>query len=396
MPFIPLNPIMTLSPLSQYQALSQISLQPDAAQSVALQALDSLYYQLRSSGNNFDIKGIYLWGDVGRGKTFLMDLFYQSITNTPKLRLHFHRFMAMLHQRLNQTTGIRDPLTHIAKDIAQQYRLICFDEFFVADIGDAILLARLFETLFAEGVILVATSNITISELYKGGLQRDRFLPTIELLKLHTQEIHLNGSVDHRLSAYSAYDQQHHLQTDTVLHNPLFTLPSKLDAPSVYKLLQYNAALAIDQKKPFKANIISICQRPIPIENAMDTLAWFEFDALCSGPRSALDYIELAGQFKAILLSEVPALGGEIRSWIKARGTEDGVIATSTGERQLAYSIQDDPTRRFISLVDELYDQKVCLIIHSHIPLENLYQGGALSFEFKRTYSRLIEMRRWL
>ena len=129
---------------------------------------------------------------------------------------------------------------------------------------------------------------------------------------------------------------------------------------------------------------------------AIGELAWFEFNALCDGPRSALDYIELAGKFKVILLSHVPTLGGEIRTWIKARGTEDGVIATSTGERQLAYSIQDDPTRRFISLVDELYDQKVCLIIHSAHSLESLYQDGALSFEFKRTYSRLIEMRRWL
>ena len=128
----------------------------------------------------------------------------------------------------------------------------------------------------------------------------------------------------------------------------------------------------------------------------MGKLAWFEFNALCDGPRSALHYIELARKFKAILLSHVPTLGGEIRSWIKARGTEDGAIATVTGERQLAYSIQDDPTRRFISLVDELYDQKVCLIIHSAHPLESLYQNGALSFEFKRTYSRLIEMKRWL
>lgn len=389
---------MTLSPLAQYQALSQISLQPDEAQSVALQALDALYYRLSSADHGSDIEGIYLWGDVGRGKTFLMDLFYQSITNTSKLRLHFHRFMAMLHQRLNQTSGIRDPLTHIAKDIAQQYRLICFDEFFVTDIGDAILLARLFETLFAEGVILVATSNITINELYKSGLQRDRFLPTIELLKHHTQEIHLNGTVDYRLSTYPDVNQSNgiKLNNNTELTNPLFTLPSKLDALSVYSLLQHNAALVIDQNKQFKQQNISICQRPIPIKNAIDTLAWFEFDALCNGPRSALDYIELAGKFKAILLSEVPALGGEIRSWIKARGTEDGVIATSTGERQLAYSIQDDPTRRFISLVDELYDQKVCLIIHSNYPLESIYQGGALSFEFKRTYSRLIEMRRWL
>ncbi|MCT7940671.1 MULTISPECIES: cell division protein ZapE [Shewanella] len=384
---------MTLSPLAQYQALTQINVSPDEAQTEALQALDALFQQLHSAEIATHIKGLYLWGDVGRGKTFLMDLFYHSMVNTPKLRLHFHRFMAMVHQRLNQTYGIREPLTYIAKDIAKQYRLICFDEFFVTDIGDAILLARLFDTLFAEGVVLVATSNIPINNLYKGGLQRDRFMPTIGLLKQYTQEIHLNGRIDHRLTAPNKS-----LNRPASLTAPsmLFTLPSIQTPEEIYALLQHECRFISASCNALQSDHISICQRLIPIRAAMGKLAWFEFNALCDGPRSALDYIELAGKFKAILLSHVPTLGGEIRSWIKARGTEDGAIATVTGERQLAYSIQDDPTRRFISLVDELYDQKVCLIIHSAHPLESLYQNGALSFEFKRTYSRLIEMKRWL
>ncbi|MCW3172469.1 cell division protein ZapE [Shewanella subflava] len=384
---------MTLSPIAQYQALSKINVLPDDAQTEALQALDSLFQQLHSVDAKCQIKGLYLWGDVGRGKTFLMDLFYHSVVNPPKLRLHFHRFMAMVHQRLNQTSGIRDPLTYIAKDIAKQYRLICFDEFFVADIGDAILLARLFDTLFAQGVILVATSNIAINDLYKGGLQRDRFMPTIELLKQYTQEIHLSGSIDHRLTVHhKSVNQRARYNSPSAL----FTLPSLQLAEEIYTLLQDECLFISSSSQVCQSNSISICQRLIPVKAAIGELAWFEFNALCDGPRSALDYIELAGKFKVILLSHVPTLGGEIRTWIKARGTEDGVIATSTGERQLAYSIQDDPTRRFISLVDELYDQKVCLIIHSAHSLESLYQGGALSFEFKRTYSRLMEMRHWL
>ncbi|GAA0787972.1 MULTISPECIES: cell division protein ZapE [Pseudomonadati] len=384
---------MTLSPIAQYQALSQICVLADEAQTEALRALDALFQQLNTLDSASHSKGLYLWGDVGRGKTFLMDLFYHSVKNTPKLRLHFHRFMAMLHQRLNQTSGIREPLTYIAKDIAKQYRLICFDEFFVADIGDAILLARLFDTLFAEGVVLVATSNIAINDLYKGGLQRDRFMPTIELLKQYTQEVHLNGRIDHRLTADNASVNHASSLADSSV---LFTLPSSQKPEQIYTLLKHECVFISSSSKTFQSDHISICQRLIPIKAAIGELAWFEFNALCDGPRSALDYIELAGKFKAILLSHVPALGGEIRSWIKARGTEDGVMATSTGERQLAYSIQDDPTRRFISLVDQLYDQKVCLIIHSAHSLESLYQDGALSFEFKRTYSRLIEMRRWL
>jgi cell division protein ZapE len=389
--------LSVMSPLQTYQQRVQQNIVDDPAQHQAILALDSLYQQYTSAQPV--IRGLYLWGDVGRGKTFLMDLLYQSLCDRSEcggllkakktiLRLHFHRFMAMLHQQLNQTSGIRDPLTHIAKQIAAKYSVICFDEFFVADIGDAILLGRLFETLFQSGVTLVATSNVPIVDLYKNGLQRDRFLPTIDLLLKYTQTIHLNGPVDHRLPANAA--------TLSAIATPAawLKLPSSTKPEAVFQRLcqQYPQANASIISHP---DSIEVCHRDIAIAAQYGQLAWFEFSALCQGPRSALDYIELAGQFSHILLSDVPTLGGEVRSWIKARGTEDGAVATTTGERQLAYACEDDPTRRFISLVDELYDQKVRLILNSHSSLEDLYLDGALQFEFRRTYSRLIEMQQW-
>ncbi|AZG74579.1 cell division protein ZapE [Shewanella livingstonensis] len=383
-----------MSPLQAYQQRVQHNILNDPAQQQAVLALDALYQQCLSTSKIS--RGLYLWGDVGRGKTFLMDLFYQSLcdhnlcssqpeANKSILRLHFHRFMAMIHQQLNQTSGIRDPLIHIAKQIAAKYSVICFDEFFVSDIGDAILLGRLFDTLFQSGVTLVATSNVAIVDLYKNGLQRDRFLPTIDLLLQYTQAIHLNGQIDHRL---------HSSGTILTTSTPWLTLPSSIKPKAVFQLLclQYPQASACMVNQP---HFIEVYHRDIAIEAEYGRLAWFEFSALCEGPRSALDYIELAGQFSHILLSDIPTLGGEVRSWIKARGTEDGALATSTGERQLAYASEDDPTRRFISLVDELYDQKVMLILNSHCNLEDLYLNGALQFEFRRTYSRLIEMQQW-
>lgn len=393
------SPSKPMSPLQAYQQTINASskhienkvITADPAQQEALLALDTLYQQfIHSSSIN---KGLYLWGDVGRGKTFLMDLLCQCICQHPKqvqntvLRLHFHRFMAMLHQQLNQTSGIRDPLTHIAKQIATQYQVICFDEFFVSDIGDAILLARLFETLFQSGVTLVATSNIPVMDLYKNGLQRDRFLPTIGLLQKYTQEIHLNGEIDHRLSNKT--------RPQSPPKPAWLELPSTLNPKDMFDQLSQQSADQHSLIGPKSKHILRICQRDIAIQTQHGSFAWFEFSALCQGPRSALDYIELASQFSHILVSDVPLLGGQVRTWIRARGTEDGVQATTTGERQLAYASEDDPARRFISLVDEMYDQKVILIIHSQWALEDLYPSGALTFEFRRTYSRLIEMQQW-
>ena len=278
--------LSAMSPLQAYQQRLQHNIVEDPAQQQAILALDLLYQQCLSVSTSSS--GLYLWGDVGRGKTFLMDLFYQSLcdqiqcdqiqcnqsmnssqhqTNKTVLRLHFHRFMAMIHQQLNQTSGIRDPLIHIGKQIAAKYSVICFDEFFVADIGDAILLGRLFETLFQSGVVLVATSNVPIVDLYKNGLQRDRFLPTIDLLLQYTQSIHLDGQIDHRLHSNA-------VTSTTSAH--WLTLPSVIKPQTVFSLLcqqypQANASI-INQPDP-----IEICQRAIAIEAQYGQLAWFEF-----------------------------------------------------------------------------------------------------------------------
>ena len=360
---------MRLSPQQQYQEqLKQPNYVIDEQQSLAVTKLDLLYQEL----NNPHIQqpqGIYIWGDVGRGKTFLMDMFFNSLENEKKSRLHFHHFMAKIHKALFQQSGYKNPLNRIARDIAKECRVICFDEFFVSDIGDAMILGRLFEALFEQGVTLVATSNIPINKLYENGLQREQFLPTIALLNKYTSELHLNGKQDHRLR-HLEFSQTYFLNHDD------------------FKNMYYQI---IDKNEELE-NIVKILGREIKAESHSGNTAWFTFDALCNGPRSQLDYIELASKYKNIFLSEVPLLGGQCRSWIKARGTEDGAIATVTGERQLSYATQDDAARRFISLVDELYDQNSNLYIAAEVPLDDLYGGGALDFEFKRTFSRLTEM----
>lgn len=376
-----LEPVQT-GPLARYrQQLTRAEFVDDPSQYQAIEALEALYCSLRTSNSNIRVDqaltGIYLWGDVGRGKTFLMDLFYSSVENTPKLRLHFHRFMARIHKEMMAESGNREPLARIAKRIAGECKLLCFDEFFVSDIGDAMILGKLFEALFSEGVTLVATSNIPINELYRNGLQRQRFLATIDLLNQFTQEIHLNGEADHRLH-HSVYQQRYFVNDTGTAQSQYRTFAKRFNTLSA-------------STEPCSAKLM-VYGRVIETIKYTDNIAWFCFDALCNGPRSQLDYIEIATRFNTVMLSEVPILGGEPRSWIRARGTEDGVIAIETGERQLSYAVNDDPARRFISLVDELYDQGVTLYIQADVAMEYLYTGGALSFEFRRTLSRLTQM----
>lgn len=386
-----------ISPLAIYQAKVGVDLMEDPAQQQAVLALEELFHQLSSSPKQTNLKratqlkGLYLWGDVGRGKTFLMDLFFDCLPSEGKLRLHFHRFMARIHQALRQHSGQRDPLKLIANNLAKECKMLCFDEFFVSDIGDAMILAGLFEQLFEQGVILVATSNIPIDRLYENGLARHKFLPCIALLQQHTQMLHLNGSQDHRMHALADEVSEEALASTSQNIAPI----GVLDFDSIFNKLTKNTP-SIDQTH------IRICQRHIPIIRAtlsseQPSVAWFDFNALCEGPRSQLDYIEIASKFNILMLSNVPRLGGEVKGWIRARGTEDGTgenQAETTGERKLSYAANDDPARRFISLIDELYDQNVILYLSCEVPLKELYQGGALSFEFRRTYSRLIEMSR--
>lgn len=381
------------SPLAVYQAQLGSKLVDDPSQHQAIKALDALFGQLSKPNTRAPepIKGLYLWGDVGRGKTFLMDLFYDCLPAEGKLRLHFHRFMARIHHALKAHAGQQDPLELIAKDLAKECRILCFDEFFVSDIGDAMILAGLFTSLIKEGVVLVATSNIPLERLYENGLARHKFLPCIALLQQHTQMLHLAGEHDHRLHQLDSQQSE----TLFIASSRYVGMTGNMDFAATFsELTQSTGATKLNTTS------INICHRDIPIVRATDinmcnAIVWFDFYALCEGPRSQLDYMEIATGFNTVMLSGVPQLGGQVRGWIKARGTEDGIgdnQATSTGERILSYAVNDDMARRFISLIDELYDQKVRLYLSSDVPLAELYVEGALLFEFRRTYSRLIEM----
>jgi cell division protein ZapE len=381
------------SPLAVYQSQLDARLVEDPSQRQAITALDALFEQLgqQNTKSPATIKGLYLWGDVGRGKTFLMDLFYDCLPQEGKLRLHFHRFMARIHRALKEQAGQPDPLVIIANDLAKECRILCFDEFYVSDIGDAMILAGLFTCLFKRGVVLVATSNIPIERLYENGLARHKFLPCIALLQQHTRMLHLAGERDHRLQQLPAEQSE----TEYIAASKYVGITEKMDFSAIFA-----DHMQTTSPEEISNTSIKICHRDITVIRATDinlsnSIVWFDFYALCDGPRSQLDYMEIATSFNTVILSGVPQLGGQVRGWIKARGTEDGIgdnQATSTGERILSYATNDDMARRFISLIDELYDQKVMLYLSLDVPLAKLYLEGSLTFEFRRTYSRIIEM----
>jgi len=294
------------------------------------------------------VKGLYFWGGVGRGKTYLMDVFYDALPFERKYRTHFHRFMQRVHRHLKQLGGEKNPLDIIANDLAKQYRVICFDEFFVSDIADAMILGGLFEKLFARGVSLMATSNIVPDDLYKDGLQRARFLPAIAALKEHTRVLNVDGGVDYRLRA---------LQQAQLFYSPL--------GASTEQALDACFNMLAPEHGNLRTNIsLEVEGRKIHARQCCDDVVWFDFKALCDGPRSQNDYIELAREFHAVIVSDVPQLGVAI----------------------------DDQARRFINMVDEFYDRNVKLVISAEVGLTNLYSGGKLAFEFQRTQSRLLEM----
>ncbi len=354
------------TPIQRYQRdLQQPDFSHDAAQQHAVECLQRLFDELCAAptlapsglkakfGGLFGrkpvsepIKGLYFWGGVGRGKTYLMDTFYDTLPFENKLRAHFHRFMQRVHRELKALSGEKNPLILVADNIADEARVICFDEFFVTDITDAMILAGLFERLFQRGVVLVATSNIVPDGLYKDGLQRARFLPAIALLKRHTDVVNVDGGVDYRLRT---------LEQAELYHSPL-------DPEAEVSLADSFRRLAPDEMR--RDVVLDIEGRVIRARYVADDVAWFDFSELCDGPRSQYDYIELARLFHAVVLSNVPQLGAG----------------------------RDDQARRFINLIDEFYDRNVKLVMSAEVKLELLYAGGRLDFEFERTCSRLLEM----
>ncbi|MCC5883558.1 MAG: AFG1 family ATPase [Halomonas sp.] len=292
------------------------------------------------------IQGLYFWGGVGRGKTYLVDTFHASLPFPDKMRTHFHRFMQRVHNELEHYKGEKNPLTLIAGKFAAEARVICFDEFFVKDITDAMILANLLEALFERGVVLVATSNILPDELYKDGLQRARFLPAIELIKRHCQVVNVDSGVDYRLRA---------LKRAEIFHAPLDNAAERELARSFREISGHAGESDVS---------LEVNHRVLHARRLHDDVVWFEFRELCDGPRSQNDYIELAREFHTVLISNVTRMG----------------------------AATDDQARRFINMVDEFYDRGVKLLMSAEVPAESLYVDGRLQFEFQRTLSRLQEM----
>ena len=291
-------------------------------------------------------KGLYLWGGVGRGKTWLMDLFFQSLPFEARRRRHFHRFMYDVHAQLKQLANRESPLEHVADSIAQDTHVLCFDELFVSDIADAMILGTLLEALFRRGVSLVATSNVAPRDLYKEGLQRQRFLPAIKLLEDHTRVLAVDGGTDYRLRQLT--------QAGTYIDSSDTQSDARLDA--------LFAELA--DSSTCTGGTVEIEGRPIPVVKESENVIWFEFEALCEGPRSQNDYIEIAREYQSVIVSHIPKLS----------------------------ATRENAARRFIALVDELYDRHVNLIVSAAAQPADLYGGDRLTFEYQRTISRLTEM----
>lgn len=342
----------------------------DPAQWRAVELLDDC---LRALHAGDAVDGVYLWGPVGRGKTWLMDRFHQAL-GLPSRRQHFHHFMRWVHRRLFQLTGTADPLQALADELAAEVRVLCFDELFVSDIGDAILIGGLFQKLFGNGLILIATSNQPPSQLYADGFNRERFLPAIAAIERHMQVLSLDGGQDHRLHP-GAPRQRYWVRAPQQ--------PSALR--ELFGSLSADGAV---EHTPLELN-----GRELAVVARSDTSLWATFAALCEAPWAAQDYIALCDRYRAILLGEVPELGGEQREGRIARGTEDAAERVVAGDRQLpALARNDNAVRRFIALVDECYDRGVPLYIEADVPLERLYERGYLAFPFRRTASRLREM----
>ncbi|MEO8747394.1 MAG: cell division protein ZapE [Rhodanobacter sp.] len=292
------------------------------------------------------IPGLYLWGKVGRGKTFLMDLFAASLPHGVVLRRHFHRFMGEVHEQLRALGDRQDPLRDVAADLAARCRVLCLDEFLVNDIGDAMILGNLLEALFARDVLLVTTSNTPPAQLYANGLQRARFLPAIGLLEQRCRVVELHSTRDWRLRALA--------------QAPVYLTPPGVEAQrALERIFASQASGAV-----CAGGALRVLGRDISLVKRADDVLWFEFAALCDGPRAVADYIELANAGPTVIISNVPQF--------------------------TVYS--EDPAQRFVQLVDEFYDHRVKLVLSAAAPITELYAGERLRAAFARTESRLIEM----
>ncbi len=361
------------SPLDQYQqAIAREGFVSDTAQLRAVELLQACHQALHQPAAGIESPhGNYLWGPVGRGKTWLMDIFHRSL-QVPSRRQHFHHFMRWVHMRLFALNGTADPLRALARELADEVRVLCFDELFVADIGDAIILGRLFEVMFEQGVVIVATSNQPPDQLYADGFNRERFLPAIAAIERHMQVVSVDGGEDHRLRPGAALQRYWG------------------DAGDGDALQQVFADLA---EGNVRGDPMLIGRRSLQVVRRSSSVIWCRFADLCEQPFSALDFIELCDRFSTILISEVPRLGSEQREGRIARGTEDAAARVEAGDRELPkLGPRDDAVRRFIALVDECYDRRVPLYLQAQVPLDELYTQGYLSFAFRRTLSRLQEM----
>lgn len=353
---------MTL--LKHYHArLAAGELEPDQAQAAVVARLQEVQEQLtkpaprpgilerlpgmrRGRPSASPVRGLYIWGSVGRGKTWLVDLFFNQLSTEQKLRIHFHRLMQRIHEQLATLRGQRNPLEQVARNLTKNIRVLCIDEFIVTDIGDAMILAHLLKALFDRGITLITTSNTRPDLLYKDGIQRASFLPAIDLLKEHTSVIELSGSLDYRLR---------YLEQAKVYHTPLGVETSRIMEQEFARLAPEEGVVG---------GVIQVFHRDIAVLRMADDLVWFDFFTICGPPRSQADYLELARCFHTVIISDIPLMHPDL----------------------------DDNARRFLYLLDEFYDRKVKLIISAAGSPEALYQGKRLAFDFKRAVSRLHEM----
>ncbi|TMP83652.1 cell division protein ZapE [Pseudoalteromonas phenolica] len=350
-----------MTPWEKYQQdLQRDDFQYDAAQENAVKHLQRLYddivnqpeqpqgffSRLFNRQPKQKITGLYFWGGVGRGKTYLVDTFYEALPTDRKMRVHFHRFMHRVHDELKKLKEVKDPLETVADIFKKETDIICFDEFFVQDITDAMLLGGLMQALFARDIILVATSNIVPDELYRNGLQRARFLPAIALVKENTEIVNVDSGIDYRLRT---------LEQAEIFHSPLDTQADK-------NLFEYFDKLSPEPGKLDEA--IEIEGRLIKTRKVADSIVMFDFTEICETARSQVDYMEISRIYNTVILSNVKQMGQQ----------------------------NDDAARRFIALVDEFYERNVTLIISAAAPITELYTDGTLNFEFRRCISRLQEM----